>query len=86
MIIAFFEDGDNTLTIQYALLSDESLLVYEKDDNEVEIYYRNDIVYHIMVNAGKTNVVWNAVDYEGMITGGISVDEAKQMIDSIYER
>lgn len=58
--------------------------MYEKDDNEVTVYKAGGIEHYIMTNINRRKIVWTNREYECMITGNFSVEEAEKMIDSIY--
>jgi hypothetical protein len=60
--------------------------VYEKDDETVTIYSLNGTEYYIMSNFDQTNIAWHTENYECSISGAFSIDEAKNIIKSIYER
>jgi len=86
LFLSLFENGDRELIIQVVILTEPLVHRYEMDEDLVESYLRNGIEHHIMMNNRKINVLWGSEFYECAITGDISVDEAKQMINSIYER
>ena len=86
LFIAHFRANTLDLIIQIIMRSDQFFHSYERDENEAELYRRNGVDHHIVSNIGKTNVLWATSNYECIIGGDISVDEAKQMINSIYER
>ena len=50
------------------------------------MYTRYGVDYYIMTNNRNTKVLWGIGNYECAISGDISVEEAKQMINSINER
>ena len=58
---------------------------YEKNDGPPEEYYVNGIPHYIMGNMDRNVAVWRNGTTECSISGFLSVDEIKQMIDSIYE-
>jgi hypothetical protein len=47
---------------------------------------RDGIEHYMMTHNGKVSVVWMNDNYECQIAGDITADEAKKMIDSVYER
>lgn len=59
---------------------------YEKDGTLVEIYPVNGIEHYIYENNGRVSVTWYTDVFECSLRGHITVDEARSMIDSIYER
>lgn len=58
---------------------------YEKDDTAIEVYTVNGIDHYIMSNLEFETVAWRNGNAECWFGGRITVDEAKRMIDSIYE-
>ena len=86
VLYSYYSNGEKTISIQIANLKDSSSYYYEKDESEITLYQRNGVDHYIMTNNGKAVVVWGIGSYECAISGDISVDEAKIMIDSIYER
>jgi len=86
LFYALFSADTRSITIQIVMLSDISIRSYEKDESEVVLYPHNGIDHYIMTNNGKTNAVWSTGNFECSIVGDVTVDEVKQMIDSIYER
>ncbi len=59
--------------------------VYEKDDTPVIEYRAGGVVHYIMSNLGTHHAIWITGNLECSISGRVSVEELKQMIDSIYE-
>ncbi len=62
----------------------EGITQYEKEEGYVEPYYVNHIPHYIMGNIGRYTVVWQNGNTENAIQGDLTVEELKQMIDSIY--
>ena len=56
---------------------------FMKDDDPVVQYEHNGVTYYIMTNGEFRNIVWKQGDLEGSIGGPITLDEAKQIVDSI---
>lgn len=59
--------------------------VHEKDETPVSIYLKNDIEHFIMRNNKSVTATWFVENLECTISGRVSEDELKAMIDSIYE-
>ncbi len=59
------------------------MLPLEKDGSGVEAYTRNDRTFYIMSNINTNAAAWADGDLLEIIAGELSVDEIKQMIDSI---
>jgi hypothetical protein len=83
---AIYYREEDEISVTITSLSKPVRSIYEKDDNEVTVYSVNDIEHYIMTNLKITNIVWTSGTYEGSISGKISLEEAKRIIDSIYKR
>lgn len=59
---------------------------YEKDEALVEIYPTNGIEHYIYENNGRISITWYTDVFECSLRADITIDEARSMIDSIYER
>ncbi len=77
---------NNEIVVLVTALNEPSTRTYEKDDGNVTVYSSNGAMYYVMSNLGQTRIVWNTGNYECSIMGNFTLDEAKKMIDSIYER
>lgn len=55
----------------------------EIDEELIEIYEYSDIEYYIVANMDQMKAVWIKDSYECYISGDLTVEEIKQMIDSI---
>ena len=60
--------------------------IYEKDANDVDVYTVGGIEHYIMTNLSESKIVWQNGDITGSISGAFNIDEAKKMIDSIYDK
>lgn len=58
---------------------------YEKDPSDVELYTSNGRTFYIMSNLNTVTAVWADDDMAAMIEGFLSVEEMKQIIDSMGE-
>ena len=59
--------------------------IIEKDDRPVEIYTVNNVDWYIMHNLSRVNAAAMIGSREVGFWGDVSVDEMKQIIDSVYE-
>jgi len=80
------ENGNDFLLIQLTYLSHNDGVIYERNDEDVEIYRRNGIDHFILSNMDYLKVVWNNQNIECFFTGDITKGDAQLMINSIYER
>jgi len=83
---AYFKDGEQSIVIQVVAHNDINIVLHEKSGENDVLYKRNNIEHHIMANEDKVSVVWVNKNYECSISGDFTVDDAKSIINSIYER
>lgn len=84
---AFYRASQDNMSI-YIIQRDEpiSKRSYEKDETLVEIYSANGIDHYIYENNGRVSITWYTDVFECSLRADIAVEEAKSIIDSIYER
>lgn len=58
---------------------------YEKDGTPVEVYRRGGIEHYLMSNGEYNTAAWRNGNNQCSISGVLSRDELKMMIDSVYE-
>lgn len=59
--------------------------MFEKDSENITKYESNDVTHYILSNNASYVATWANDTLVCSILGDITVDELKQMIDSIYE-
>lgn len=77
-------DRSEEIWLTIALLTDSSMRTYEKDLQDVMIYTNKGIDHYIMQNYEQVEVIWIAGECECSIRGYITIEDAQNMIDSIY--
>jgi len=80
---AQYVDGNQQLLIQITTHLSEDIRNNEIENDPIEIYSHNGIDYYICKNLDQLFVTWMAGTYECFISGDVSIDEVKMMIDSI---
>ena len=89
-ILASYQGTDKYFSIaiwQYESLDAVDGGTFEKDSAEVILYERGGIVHYIMSNNNTLTAAWMADELlVCSVAGHLSVDEVKQMINSIYEK
>ena len=71
--------------VMISKVTDSSSGTIEKDDRPVLEYVKGNTTWYIMHNLEQINAVAMIDQYEVLISAPLSVDEVKEMIDSIYE-
>ena len=81
--VAFYTNGEKTFKIfvQSCLISDPAFV--EIGEDLLEIYEVSGIEYYIFPNDQQLRAVWIKDSYECYISGELTVEEIKEMIDSI---
>ncbi len=85
--VGMYTYGDRQL--QIAVIKDISFgcnMWIEKDEREPEIYERGGMSFYVMDNLKRAVVQWFDPPYKISMTGHVSRDELKQMIDSMFVR
>ena len=80
---ASYENGENIIIIRIADYLDSWPMQIEQSDTLLEIYDANGVDYYIFDNLNQLKVVWINENYECYISGPLSVEEIKSMVDSI---
>ena len=81
---ADFDNGDSKMFIQILKITDTTGDTIEKDDRPVIEYTKGNTTWYIMHNLQQINAVALTENYQVLISAPVSVDEMKEIIDSIY--
>lgn len=81
--VGLYRNGDKSITITVRSYVGEDPDRNEIDENLIEIYNAAGVDYYILSNIDYIVAMWIQDSYECSIFGDISVEEIKQMIDSI---
>ena len=77
--------GDKALMITIRSISQTSQsAIIEKDSDDFEIYTTHNTDHYIFKNFDQTVSSWQSINYYVKVSGDISVDEMKRIIDSVY--
>lgn len=73
-------------TIMYDILytPNGSSRIYEKDDQDVELYQSGGIEYYIFSNNDRNAAAWRTDGLEYSLTTSLAVSQLKSMLDSMY--
>lgn len=84
---ALYEDQSTNRCLMFSVVIHQKpkSTVHEKDETPVKTYLKNDIEHFIMRNNKSITATWFVDNLECTISGHVSEDELKTMIDSIYE-
>jgi len=81
--VAKYQSGDTSFRIRIAEHISSAPAQVERSDLLLEVYSVNEIEYFIFENNGQLQVMWIVDRYECCISGPLSLDEVKMIIDSI---
>lgn len=81
--ISYYEHEEQALTITVLSMLNTYPEHIERSDDYVEVYESNGITYYIFSNNAQYQAVWTADSYKCNISGDLTIDELKKMIDSI---
>ena len=80
--------GNRTFAIRiivYENVLENDLNIYQKDTLLLEEYVVNGITHYITENNSNLSAMWANENVEGYIQGDLTLEEMRQMIDSIYK-
>lgn len=80
---AFYLNGDKELRIRVHTYLSDDIQSIEIDNSYTQLYTASGVEYYIFDNLDQIQVIWIDGIYECIISGDLSIDEAKTMIDSI---
>ena len=80
-----YMNGDKKIRIQVISYLSEDIQNHEVENDPVEIYTHNGIDYYIFENEDQLRAIWLVDSNECLISGDLSIDEIKKMIDSIQK-
>ncbi|MDO5153226.1 MAG: DUF4367 domain-containing protein [Eubacteriales bacterium] len=81
--IANYVNGDNVLTVRVQTYMSKDAQNIEIEEEDSEVYIASEKKYYIFKNEDQIRAVWIVDSYECIISGDLSLDEVKTMIDSI---
>lgn len=89
IIILYYTDSENgtvifDMTVYNANNQVNSNSSFEKDESELQIYEKNDIKHYIFQNINQIQAVWSNSNIVYNISGDVSVEEMKKIINSMY--
>ena len=86
---ATYEAGEKFMAVtisKYDVGKEANNGIFEKDSSSVISYESGGIVHYLMSNEGQMTAAWTNQSLICSISGDLSENELKQMINSIYER
>ena len=80
---AFYLNGSNELTVRIQTLTPTDSSNVEIEEEPLEISEISGIKYYFFVNSNQLQVIWFDNSYECIISGDLSIEDAKKMVSSI---
>ena len=80
---AIYEASNRTIQIRMSDHVDRHPVHVEQSETLVEVYSAKGIDYYILENNDQLQIIWVNETFECVIAGSLTLDEAKEMIDSI---
>lgn len=78
-------DGNRELRIQVKTHLSADIQNNEIENDPIEIYSHEGVDFYIFTNVDQLRSIWLVDSYECLISGDVSIDELKMMIDSIQK-
>lgn len=80
-----YSDGERYLSITVEPAATAQTYMYQKEDTAPIEYRSNDLVFYIVYDNEQYTAIWKTDNYSVYIVGNITLDEMKQILDSIKE-
>lgn len=81
--MVFYKNGSKELTIRVQTHIPADVENIEIETEPLEIFEMSGTEYYIFINSSQLQVIWLENSYECIISGDLSVDDVKTMVDSI---
>jgi hypothetical protein len=85
-VVLYYENSAyKTIVFDFEIYTDQASAdaSFEKDDNMVEFYEKNNIPHYIFQNIDRVQAVWTSSNVIYNVSGDVSADEMKKIIDSV---
>lgn len=83
IFFAFYLNGEKKIKITIRSYLNEEPEQIERSDDFLEVYSVSGTDYHIFYNHNQSRAAWIVDSYECYISGELTIEEIKEMIDSI---
>lgn len=84
LIYANYDNNDEFFQIRYWEVRKEDSSMLEKESENVTAYFRGGITHYLLSDLGRQKAIWQTGDLECYISGDISEQRIRDMLDSIY--
>ena len=81
--IALYKNGEKSISIYFYVYNGTDPVRMEVNEQYLEVYNVNGIDYYIYENNAMLSAAWSQEFCDCCITGDISIEELKKMIESI---
>ncbi|WP_347490431.1 DUF4367 domain-containing protein [Desulfoscipio sp. XC116] len=85
-VVLYYENSAHkTIVFDFEIYTDQASAdaSFEKDDNMVEVYEKNNIPHYIFQNIDRVQAIWTSSNVIYNVSGNVSADEMKKIIDSM---
>ncbi|SFH31492.1 protein of unknown function [Desulfotomaculum arcticum] len=85
-VMLYYENSAHkTIAFDFEIYTDQASAdaSFEKDDKMVEVYEKNNIPHYIFQNIDRVQAVWTSSNVIYNLSGDVSTDEMKKIIDSM---
>ncbi len=79
-----YKESNISVSCKYTPPGRSHSTIYEKSDVEPELYNSGEYSYYLFPNNSRNAIVWLTENFECRISGELTFDELKQIVDSIY--
>ena len=86
ILATYVENGKSAkpFTVSYRALT-QNMSIVEKDGTAVELYTQSGFAHYLITDVSYEQAIWQNGELECFISGVVSRQEMREIIDSIYE-
>lgn len=86
--LLFFEayrSDDRFLSITVSEITGSETAVYQKEADPPQQYTTGNVTHYLFTDSDQISAVWFSGNYTTLIVGNITLDEMREILDSVYE-
>lgn len=86
--LLFFEayrSDDRFLSITISEITGSETAVYQKEADPPQQYTTGNVTHYLFTDSDQISAVWFSGNYTTLIVGNITLDEMREILDSVYE-
>lgn len=85
LIYADYKSDNSFFQVRFREVTNQEFYTFEKESGNANVYFIGEVNHYLLSDLERRKAVWHSGDFECKISGNISEEEIKSIINSIYE-